>query len=201
MCCFSLCVYAQEDSLFTSQGYQEHLNEEFANKDTSPLIDEDLENFKSLDFFEIDSAYIVKATFHKIESQVTFVMPTTTERKPIYVKYGELNFILKGKELKLNVYQSQRLSVDPQYKDYLFIPFTDLTNGETTYGGGRYLDFKIPQKSEVILDFNRAYNPYCAYNGVYSCPIPPEENDLPVKIEAGVKKYKKHSVKKNNSVK
>lgn len=200
----SVCVFPQaKDSLVTSKDYQQHLNSEFADKETSPLTEEDIQSFKSLEFFEIDESYIVEATFKRTESQLPFVMPTTTERKPIYVKYGELTFTLKDEEFTLNVYQSQRLVSDPKYKDYLFIPFTDLTNGETTYGGGRYLDFKIPNSLKVTIDFNKAYNPYCAYNGIYSCPIPPEENNLPIKIEAGVKKYKKSREKplQTNNVK
>ena len=190
------CGFAQvEDSLITAVDFQQHLNEEFATKETSPLTDEDLKVFESLDFFEINQKYVVEATFSRTASELPFVMPTTTERQPIYVKYGELKFSLNNQEFSLNVYQNQRLLSEDKYKDYLFIPFTDLTNGETSYGGGRHLDFKIPNSSKVILDFNKAYNPYCAYNANYSCPIPPKENDLPVKIEAGVKKYKKRGVK------
>ena len=79
-----------------------------------------------------------------------------------------------------------------EYKDYLFLPFTDLTNGDTTYGGGRYIDMRIPEKNTIILDFNQSYNPYCAYGGNYSCPIPPAENNLDIAITAGVKKFKAH---------
>ena len=189
----SFCASAQKDSLFSSKAYQAHLNEEFANKETSPLTDKDLKSFKSLDFFEINDKYRVEAKFVKTESAEPFMMSTTTDRQSLYVKYGEINFTLNNEEFKLNVYQSQRLLTDPKYKDYLFIPFTDLTNGETTYNGGRYLDFKIPNSTNVIIDFNKAYNPYCAYNGIYSCPIPPEENNLSIKIEAGVKQYKPHN--------
>ncbi len=192
----SVFGFAQvEDSLITSADFQQHLNEEFATKKTTPLTEEDLQTFKGLEFFEVNEKYIIEATFVRTTSASPFVMPTTTERKPIYVKYGELKFSLNGEEFTLNVYQSQRLLSDPKYKDYLFIPFTDLTNGESTYAGGRYLDFKIPTSSTVVIDFNRAYNPYCAYNAIYSCPIPPEENNLPIKIEAGVKKYKKSGEK------
>jgi uncharacterized protein (DUF1684 family) len=89
----------------------------------------------------------------------------------------------------LAIYQNVDLVNTAGYEDYLFIPFKDLTNGEDTYGGGRYLDLKIPEGETILIDFNRAYNPYCAYNHNYSCPIPPFENHLKVKIEAGVKKY------------
>ena len=118
-------------------------------------------------------------------------MPTTTDRMPIYVKYGEAYFELEGQSFKLNIYQNQELITKAEYVDYLFIPFTDATNGETSYGGGRYLDLRIPTGKTITLNFNKSYNPYCAYNGKYSCPIPPSENDISVAILAGVKAYKK----------
>jgi hypothetical protein len=77
----------------------------------------------------------------------------------------------------------------PEYSKSLFVPFTDMTNGESTYGGGRYLDMEIPEGQTLVLNFNKAYNPLCHYNKKYSCPIPPRENDLDFKVEAGVKKF------------
>ena len=77
------------------------------------------------------------------------------------------------------------------YEDYLFLPYTDLTSGDGSYGGGKYLDLKTPEGNTIIIDFNKAYNPYCAYSHRYSCPVPPEENDLLVRIEAGVRVYEK----------
>jgi uncharacterized protein (DUF1684 family) len=79
------------------------------------------------------------------------------------------------------------LKKQKEYKKYLFIPFRDLTSGKESYGGGRYIDTEIPAGETLILDFNRAYNPYCAYSHRYSCPIPPEENTLKVEIRAGEK--------------
>ena len=78
-----------------------------------------------------------------------------------------------------------------EYKDYLFLPITDLTSGDGSYGGGRYLDVKKSEvaQGKVVLDFNKLYNPYCAYNEKYSCPIPPAQNDLPIRIEVGVKDF------------
>ena len=116
-------------------------------------------------------------------------MKTSTSRTPMYIKYGELHFELEGKPMVLNVYMDIELSKKPGFKDYLFLPFLDLTNGETTYAGGRYLDIVIPKSKEVVLNFNKAYNPYCAYNHNYSCPLVPRENDLDIAIEAGVKKF------------
>jgi len=186
-------IIAQESELIkSSKEFQEKLNHEYADPKESPLDEKDLKEFKGLDFFEIDTNYIVKAEFVRTPSEPPFAMKTSTERLPVYVKYGELYFSLNGKYLKLNVYQNQDLVEDPEYFDYLFLPFTDLTNGESTYGGGRYIDLRIPESSEVIIDFNKAYNPYCAYSGKYSCPVPPEENDLEVEIFAGVKSFDKH---------
>lgn len=171
--------------------FQKNLNSDFANPEESPLTSEDLKKFKTLDFFEIDTAFVINAEFVRTPYESPFAMQTTTERKPIYVKYGEVYFRLQGKDFKLNIYQNQELITKPEYVDYLFIPFTDATNGETSYGGGRYMDLRIPTGNVVTINFNKAYNPYCAYNGKYSCPIPPSENNISIAIPAGVKDYKK----------
>jgi len=171
--------------------FQHTINEEYKDPSESPLSTEDREAFKTLDFFDIDTTYVVNADFVRTPYESPFAMPTTKERTPIYVKYGELYFQLKGKKYKLNVYQSQDLSRKPEYADYLFLPFTDKTNGESTYGGGRYIDLKLPLEKTVEIDFNKAYNPYCAYSKNYSCPIPPSENDLNTSIPAGVRYDKK----------
>jgi uncharacterized protein len=96
--------------------------------------------------------------------------------------------------VKLNIYQSQMLIGVDQYKDYLFLPFTDLTTGAESYETGRYIDLKTGDivDGKLTIDFNRCYNPYCAYRAGYSCPIPPKENALPVAIPAGEMKYGKH---------
>jgi len=173
------------------KNFHYRLNLEFSNKATSPLTEKGFKKFTSLAFFPIDSSYKVTAKFMRTPNEKPFEMPTTKSRKAIEVKYGELHFILHGKPLKLNVYQSQELKLKPGYKDYLFLPFTDLSNGKETYHGGRYIDLKLPTNDTLIVDFNKAYNPYCAYSDRYSCPIPPKENNLNVKVLAGVKAYKK----------
>ncbi|MFD1095173.1 DUF1684 domain-containing protein [Salegentibacter chungangensis] len=188
----SLLMAQESEKPQSARDFQNHLNEEFRDPEESPLTEEDRKDFKGLDFFEVDSSYIVKAEFVRTPAESPFKMPTTTDRTPVYVKYGEVYFSIKGEEYKLNVYQNQSFLTDPEYFDYLFLPFTDNTNGETTYSGGRYLDLRIPEGDFVILDFNKAYNPYCAYSGRYSCPIPPKENDLDTAIEAGVKAFDKH---------
>ncbi len=170
--------------------FQYDMNIKFSDKKTTPLSKKDFKKFSSLDFFAIDSNYRIKATFIRTPDAIPFEMPTTTDRKSIEVKYGEARFNLDGKQLTLSIYQNAELIQKPQYKNYLFLPFIDKTNGNETYGGGRYLDLDIPSGDTIILDFNKAYNPYCAYNFKYSCPIPPLENHLKIAIKAGVKTFK-----------
>jgi uncharacterized protein (DUF1684 family) len=172
--------------------FQKEINAEYKDATTSPLKDKDRKGFEGLDFFKFDSIYIVKASFKRTPNETSFKMKTTTERLPEYVKYGELTFSLRGETFFLNIYQNQSLKEKDGFEDYLFLPFLDETNGVESYGGGRYIDARIPESNTVIIDFNKAYNPYCAYNDKYSCPLVPRENYLKTKIEAGVKVFKKH---------
>lgn len=165
---------------------------EFSDKNHSPLTPSDRKHFEGLKYFDFDGTYLVQARFERTPDEKPFFMPTTTERLPQYVKYGVLYFTLHGQELQLSVYQNLDLIKKPGYANYLFIPFNDSTNGFESYGGGRYLDIQGPLGEIVIIDFNKAYNPYCAYNSRYSCPIPPPENKLPIRIEAGVLSWKEH---------
>ena len=169
--------------------YQNELNEEFTNPATSILLPEDLEHFDSLEFYPINLKFRVEAHLIKTPEELPFQMPTTTSRLPWYVKYGELHFKIDDTDFKLDVFQN----IEPKagYENYLFLPFTDLTSGNGSYGGGRYIDLFVTDGNSLILDFNKSYNPSCAYNPNYSCPIPPEQNDLKIKIEAGVKDYVK----------
>ncbi|WP_456375942.1 DUF1684 domain-containing protein [Lutibacter sp.] len=173
---------------------QYKLNTQYADKDESPLTKEDLKTFKALDFFEIAKKYRIVAEFERTPNTPIFEMQTTTDRLPLYKKYGIARFTLEGKKLELSIYQDQKLMTNIEYEDYLFIPFNDTTNGSLSYGGGRYIDLEIPPKESntIVIDFNKAYNPYCAYNDKYSCPIPPSENNLKIAILAGVKAYGKH---------
>lgn len=173
----------------TLENFQKKLNFEFADKEQSPLTNEDRTVFKTLEFFPISGKYFVIAQFTRTENEKTFEMKTTKERKPIYVKYGELAFIIDKKSFKLNLYKNIELSKKEEFKDYLFLPFSDTTNGKESYIGGRYIDMKVPKGNTVAIDFNTAYNPYCAYNYKYSCPIVPLENVLDIDINAGVKKF------------
>ncbi|HEX8574753.1 MAG TPA: DUF1684 domain-containing protein [Flavobacterium sp.] len=169
--------------------FQTKINAEFANRDISPLTTEDFKDFKNLKFYAIDSSFFVTARLVRTPDEKPFKMKTTTDRAPLYIKYGEVLFTLKGKQCKLNIYRNLELAKKEKYKAYLFLPFTDLTSGVDSYGGGRYIDLTMPKTDTIAIDFNTSYNPYCAYNHRYSCPIPPKENDLKVKVAAGVKKF------------
>lgn len=183
--------YAQETKeIKSAKKFQQKLNKEFSSKEESPLKEEDLANFKSLDFFPIDSSFIVNATLTIHKDSEPFAMKTTSDRLPIYKVYATASFELQGKSFSLEIYQNEKLVLTAEYEDYLFLPFTDNTNGNSSYGGGRYLDLKLPEGDSIIIDFNQAYNPYCAYNDKYSCPIPPKNNNLDIEILAGVKSFK-----------
>ncbi len=169
--------------------FQKELNTEYADTKTSPLTAEDLAVFKTLEFYPINEKFFVTAKFVRTESEKPFEMKTSTDRKPLYVKYGEAHFVIDGLDYKLNLYRNIELSKKEEYKDYLFLPFSDLTSGKESYIGGKYIDMKIPKGETIVIDFNTSYNPYCAYNPKYSCPKVPLENDLNIEIKAGVKKF------------
>lgn len=185
----SLASFAQADTAFVNdvKRFQADLVTEYSDPKTTPLNTEAKKEFKGVHFYAIDKAYKVEAMFKRTAEEKIFSMKTSGSTTKDYVKYGEATFTLKGKEYKLNVYQSIDLAKQRKYRDYLFIPFRDLTSGKETYGGGRYIDLTIPSDSTLVINFNKAYHPYCAYTEGYNCPIPPRENTLSVKIEAGVK--------------
>ena len=171
--------------------FQKELNEEFKNPKTSPLPDRHRKNFEGLDFFSPDTNYIVRARFMLTPEALPFMMPTTTDRKSEEVLFGIAYFSLNGKEHQLEIYQNKKLMLQEKYRDYLFLPFTDKTNGEVTYTGGRYIDLSIPNENFITINFNKAYNPYCAYNKKYSCPLVPSVNELGVAVNAGVKAFRR----------
>lgn len=169
--------------------FQRNLNSEFKDASKSPLKKKDRKDFRGLEFFKVDSAYVVQATLKTTPDEQPFKMKTTTDRLPEYVKYGEITFNLEKETFTLNVFRDLDLMKEEGFEDYLFLPFLDDTNGDETYGGGRYLDLRIPEGDVMIVDFNKAYNPYCAYNEKYSCPIVPRDNYVGVNIKAGVKAF------------
>ena len=172
--------------------FQKEMNAEYKDATSSPLKDKDRKHFEGLDFFKYDSSYVVKANLKLTPDTEWFDMKTTTSRVSPERIYGILTFELKGEAFTLNVYQGKDLMKKEGLEDYLFLPFIDDTNGEESYGGGRYIDLRIPKGDTIKIDFNTAYNPYCAYNDKFSCPIVPRVNYLALNVRAGVKAFDKH---------
>ncbi|UZT97194.1 DUF1684 domain-containing protein [Chryseobacterium fluminis] len=167
--------------------FQEDLNAEYLNPKETPLRGDHFKNFKGHPFFPFDPKYRVNATWVKTENSKPFDLPTSSGKTKSYREYGKASFDLDGKKYTLTVYQSLDLMKQKKYKNYLFLPFRDATNEKETYGGGKYMDLTIPGGNTIVLDFNKSYQPFCAYNAYdYNCPIVPEENRLPVEIRAGV---------------
>ena len=179
---FPMAVFAQN---FAEEiiKHREEYKADFLKYGNSPLKKEDLEFLK---FYEPNEKFKVECTFKPIKGGEPFKMPTSSGKLKDYLKFGELHFKIDGKNYKLAVYKSLGLVVST-YEDYLFVPFKDLTNGKETYGGGRYNDLLKTdiKKGKIWLDFNKCYNPYCAFSAGYSCPIPPKENHLNLEILAG----------------
>lgn len=167
--------------------FQKELNGQYRNQKDSPLRGKNFTNFKRHPFFPIDLKYSVKAKLVRTENAVPFEIPTSSGRTQPYQEYGKATFVIDGKTQVLTIYRSLNLIKMKGYEDHLFLPFRDETKGIETYGGGKYIDLRIPKGDEIVIDFNQSYHPYCAYNAYdYSCPIVPEENFLPIRIEAGV---------------
>lgn len=183
---------------FGQMAYTDSINQhrdayraDFLKPGNGPLKNE--ADVAALRFFAPDSTYRVTATVQRTLNAEPFDMPTYSGKTSPYVSYAVLSFLLNGQPCQLTVFRSLQLATNPLYRDYLFLPFKDATSGGATYGGGRYLDFRLGniRDGKLLIDFNKAYNPYCAYSDGYSCPVPPAGNRLPVAINAGEMTYRK----------
>ncbi|CAM2934599.1 hypothetical protein DRF59_09240 [Chryseobacterium flavum] len=184
-----MCFFSQKKSKEEAEveKFRKELNAEYLNPKETPLRDDNFKNFKGHPFFPFDIKYRITAKFIKTKDAQPFDLPTSSGKTKSYREYGKATFDLDEKSYTLTLYQSLDLIKQKKYKDYLFLPFRDATNEKETYGGGKYMDLKIPEGNTIILDFNKSYQPYCAYNAYdYNCPIVPQENKLPVEIRAGV---------------
>src|SRR5207247_11473211 len=135
-------------------------------------------SFKGMNSYSSDATDRGKAILDRYARAEPTMAVTSKRTKQAYMKHGTFTFPLQGAELRLFVYKSAE---DP-FARSLFIPFSDETSGSETYKAGRYLDLEEQGGDDYELDFKLAYNPYCAYNDQYTCPIPPRENKLPIKI-------------------
>ncbi|NVK48811.1 MAG: DUF1684 domain-containing protein [Cyclobacteriaceae bacterium] len=152
----------------------------------SPLTEEQKRDFKELTFYPIDPNYKVKARLIPNEEKKVREVPLTDGSKERYIEHSFAEFELGGQTNRLLLLQA----IDETDMRNFFLAFADETSGRETYGGGRYINARQDGKTSITIDFNLAYNPYCAYNPDYACPIPPRENILKIPIEAGEKNYK-----------
>lgn len=190
---FSACLFLFCATAFSQSKYEDSVREFQKNYVQTHEVVQG-EDKKAMQFYPVDRRYRVMAKFSQPADSKWISFPTSGTLTKVFKVYGILDFQLRGKPLQLRVYQSQDLLLNPEYKNYLFLPFTDSTTGIETYEGGRYIDLATTDIHDglVVIDFNKTYNPYCAYvSGKYNCPIPPKENSLPVAIRAGEKVYRK----------
>ena len=183
--------------LFTGCGddnaYQAKVQDEIDNRikylqynDQSPFQQFDIP-FEKPSYFPIDPSYRVNAQVERFTDREYMTIGSSDGSQQRYLKYAWLTFTLQNVPCRLLVLKPVGMGAT----NIFFLAFADETSGQTTYGAGRYLDITIGKSDKLVLDFNLAYNPYCAYVPEYSCPFPPSENVLNIAIEAGEKDFKK----------
>ncbi len=155
-------------------------DEFFKNSPYSPLLPEQQAKFDHLSYYDPMPALSFDLTPEEFAEKVNIQMQTSTGDTRYYQRWGKITFLVNGQETSLTLYYSPGDSS-------FFVPFMDATRGKETYGAGRYVEIERLPNGRVHVDFNEAYNPYCAYNAQWSCPIPPKENRLTVPIRAGEK--------------
>jgi len=164
--------------------YREQKDEHFRKSIKSPIKNK--ESFTGLSYFDYSEKYRVTAYLTFTKDTQVISMPRTDGKQSFYIAFATASFKIDNKLYTLKLY---KYPDDVQSKPLLFLPFRDLSNGVTTYSGGRYLDLELTNNKTITIDFNKAYNPFCVYNYQYTCPIPPEENSLDIEINAGEKLY------------
>lgn len=190
-----IAVYFLNDLIFDNSQYLSSIqkvrkdkNREFKGRN-SPLDEAVRPKFDSLDYFPANPDYKFLADLEVYENPETYPMQMTGGEPEAYLKFGKAIFEVDDKSYELTLFKK----VNEEGQPKLFVPFTDKTNGFETYGGGRFLDLPMPgiNAAGIEVDFNKAYNPFCAYNHEYNCPVPPKENRLEIKIPAGEKNFTK----------
>ena len=177
-----------EDYLEEVQKKRQGIIDFMENDPDSPFHKKGEIEYMGLNFFDIDPTYNVKARIEKLQSPIPFDIQMTDGETAKYFKYAIAHFTIDNKSQKLFLLKSESFFDEP----WLFLPFYDETSADETYGGGRFLNVEYHDEKEIYIDFNLAYNPYCAYTDSYRCPIPPAENKVTVKIPAGERNYKVH---------
>ncbi len=167
------------------EAFRKQKNKFFVESPDSPILPEEKENFQGLNYYPVDLGYRVIAHLNPETNPGVFRVQTTTGAHKEYNRAGRLEFEINGQRMSLTAFLPP--AEEEMHGGRLFVPFRDKTSGKETYGAGRYLDLNKKASNEYVLDFNRAYNPFCAYSPYYSCPLPPGENNLPIEMRAGEK--------------
>lgn len=153
----------------------------------SPLPEPDRPQFRGLKYFAINPDLRLNVALKRFATPDTVYFMTNTGSERPVLRLGAFDFTVRGTPQRLVAFRMLDNPVEAQ--PHLFVPFFDATSGGESYGGGRYLDLEGNVDGKYVLDFNLAYNPYCAYGRSYVCPLPPDENILTVEIRAGEKKW------------
>lgn len=154
----------------------------FKNSNDSPFKEKE---FNGLNYFPPDISFKTNAVIEKLEKPDTVLLKTFNKKEVVYLKFAIAKMKLKGEKINLILFRE----LNNKNKNNVFLLFNDKTNGNQTYSGGRYIDLNFKNSKRIEVDFNKAYNPYCEYDIKYTCPIPPKENKIQIKILAGEKKY------------
>lgn len=162
------------------QIFRAQKDEFFESDSQSPLTPAQKADFDGLKYFPVNEDLRFELEIKPFEEQQQIKMLTSTGDLRDFIRYGQVEFSVEGQQVSLTIYANAH---------GFFVPFVDAQAGEETYGAGRYLDPELSEDGKLTLDFNLAYNPFCAYNEMYSCPIPPAENRLKVAIKAGEKNF------------
>src|SRR5712692_3222938 len=173
-----------KDWISQVQEFRKGKDEFFATSHDSPLAHGKTGSFKGLRYFSPDPRYKILATLHRYDNPEKVTMTTSKGTRQQFHRLGYFEFDIDGKRVKLQAYKSAE-----RESNELFIPFRDRTSGKESYGAARYLDIEENSDSKYVVDFNYAYNPYCAYSEDYVCPLPPRENWLEARILAGEMSY------------
>lgn len=174
---------AQDDAKRQIEAFRKQKDKFFKESPDSPLLQEDKDVFEGCNYYPVDSKFRVVATLVPDTNPGIFKVQTTTGDFKQYTRIGRLEFTIDGQKHSLTAFMPP--ADEPMHGNRIFVPFRDKTSGTETYGAGRYLDLNKRAGNEYVLDFNRAYNPFCAYSPYYSCPLPPGENTLPIPVRAG----------------
>ena len=191
--CFGMslvsCSARTDDSCLSDlAAHRASIDADYLAGDDSPLSDIQKAVFTGLDYYTGKQKYCIHTTFTRAAESEVFDMPTFNESSIPFREYGTFNFQIDDIDHSLTAYQ--RMDLPDEKRQWVLIPFKDATNSRGTYGGGRYLEIKLPIDSSTIIDFNRASNPWCAYDPGYVCPVPPAKNWIKLPIEAGEKSFK-----------